>query len=265
MAKYWIKLYTESLSDRKVVALDDHTWRRFFESLMLAGMVDRDGQLPTIDDAAWILRIESAELIKDWDGLVKIGLLEKDDPTVLAEHLPGHYWVKNFAKRQAPMAKAEYMQRLRSERHDQQYSPNPDGEAYRDPELRTLPEVTEEDPDGELPDGELPVTKGHTERKKERVKQSKDKKKEIPDPDPETQIKEFIFSLWDTDPSQYNSRVHGLIDRQIAPHPREKVIGLARELHDDNYEFIAALAKMAGEDGLTDYYPRVGSGGQDTS
>lgn len=264
MAKYWIKLWLDILSDRKIQAKDDHTWRRFVEALLLAGQEDQNGRLPSVGDAAWTLRINAEDLQKDWDHLVDLDFLSRDPAVVHPDH-PGHYWVKNFGKRQAPMAKAEYMQRMRDGRFEDAHQPNPEGEAYRDPELRQLPEVTEEDPDGELPDGELPVTKGHTERKKERVKQSKDKKKEIPDPNPETQIKEFIFALWDTDPSQYNSRVHGLIDRQIAPHPREKVIGLARELHEDRYEFIAALAKMAGEDGLTNYYPRVGSGGQDTS
>jgi len=110
--KYWIKLYHETLHDRKIAQLDDRIWRRFIECLLLAGEHNKGGFLPPLDDMAWILRADKEQLETELGELVRIKVLEIVD---------GLYFVRKFADRQAKMSKAEYMRRLRDEEQKQEH------------------------------------------------------------------------------------------------------------------------------------------------
>ena len=94
------------LHDRKIVQLEDHLYRRFIECLLLAGETDEDGYLPPVADISFTLRITEEELETDLNELVRLGFLEVKET---------RYYVHNFAKRQAPMDKAEYMRRKRDQ------------------------------------------------------------------------------------------------------------------------------------------------------
>jgi len=110
--KYWIKLYHETLHDRKIATLDDHLWRRFVEVLLLAGENNEDGYLPQLEDMAWALRDNTEILETDLNELIRIGIIEYRD---------GRYYVRNFSKRQEPLPKAEYMRRKRNETQLQEH------------------------------------------------------------------------------------------------------------------------------------------------
>jgi len=108
--KYWIKLYTEILDDRKMGMLSDRLYRRTVEMLALAGEMDEEGLLPVPSDMAWRLRLNDEELETDLVELARVGILDQRD---------GQWWVTHFSERQAPspVAKrvAEYRKRKRSD------------------------------------------------------------------------------------------------------------------------------------------------------
>jgi len=104
--KYWIKLYHETLYDRKVASLDDHLWRRVIEVFLMAGDIDEGGYLPPLDDMTWTLRADKEQLETDLTELIRLGILEFKDE---------RYFVRKFMDRQKAMDKAEYMRRKREE------------------------------------------------------------------------------------------------------------------------------------------------------
>ena len=110
--KYWIKLYHEILYDRKVASLDDHLWRRVIECFLLAGEINQDGFLPSLDDISWGLRTTEELIEIDLNALIGIGILEFSG---------GRYFVRKFAERQKAMEKAEYMRRSRGEHQRDEY------------------------------------------------------------------------------------------------------------------------------------------------
>jgi len=111
-SKYWIKLYHETLYDRKVASLDDHLWRRVIEMFLMAGELDEGGYLPPLDDMSWTLRADKEQLETDLNELTRVGILEfKDD----------RYFVRKFSIRQEPMPKAEYMRRKRERGKSQEH------------------------------------------------------------------------------------------------------------------------------------------------
>ncbi len=111
-SKYWIRLYHEILNDRKMVQLSDHLYRRTIEIFLMAGEHHQEGVLPTLDDMAWVLRIEPELLETDFRELGRVGIVEQRD---------GRWYVVNFSKRQVKMSKAEYMKRLRDQRKKEKY------------------------------------------------------------------------------------------------------------------------------------------------
>lgn len=105
--KYWIKLYHEIIDDPKMGRLTDRLWRRTIELFLMAGDIDKTGKLPAVDDLSWRLRVPIDDLETDLADLASVGILHKSN---------GSWIVTNFAKRQKPMEKDEYMRRLRNER-----------------------------------------------------------------------------------------------------------------------------------------------------
>jgi hypothetical protein len=105
-SNYWLKLYHETLHDPKVTRLSDRLYRRFMECLLMAaeGATER-GDLPEIEDAAWTLHTDAAELANELQALASRGLL-----TIIDQ---GGYYVTKFTDRQAPVSDAERKQRQR--------------------------------------------------------------------------------------------------------------------------------------------------------
>jgi DnaD/phage-associated family protein len=114
-SKYWLKLYHEILDDRKVAKLSTHLRWRMVECFLLAGVENKDGRLPAIEDAAFLARTDEKQLIEDWADLIKAGILEFDDDD------PDYYVVKNFAKRQAPVSTNERVARFRERKRKKEY------------------------------------------------------------------------------------------------------------------------------------------------
>ena len=111
-AKYWIKLYHEILYDRKMATMRSDLWQRTIQMFLIAGEEDRDGNLPSIDDIAFTLRMNKEQLETDMVELQSVGILSINN---------GQWYVTKFSERQAKMDKAEYMRRKRDENQTAQY------------------------------------------------------------------------------------------------------------------------------------------------
>lgn len=106
MSQLWVKVWVDSLGDVKVSRLSDHLWRRFYECVMLAGIRDEGGLLPSVDDCCWILHTNQELLEADFDYLAERGLTAKTDG--------GEWLVINWTKRQeTPGAKRQRLYRER--------------------------------------------------------------------------------------------------------------------------------------------------------
>jgi len=96
----WVKLYTEINRDPKIGTL---TWAQkgiWSALLALAGEIDaedesgqRTGALDTVDNIAWRLRCDEAELSEAMDTFAERGMAIEDDA--------GIWYLPNFANRQA--------------------------------------------------------------------------------------------------------------------------------------------------------------------
>lgn len=112
-SKYWIKLYHEILHDPKMGRLSDRLYRRCVEMFLLAGETDEEGTLPPIEDMAWTLRTDPAELARELEALASAGIVYCED---------GEWTVTHFATRQAPISDAERMARYRERQRKAQYN-----------------------------------------------------------------------------------------------------------------------------------------------
>ena len=86
MAKTWIKLYTEILSDPKMGRMNDKMFRRTIELFLIAGKEDRDGMLPSLDDIAWSLHSTVKEIQTVLSDLKSIGIIEEKSEGYLIKH-----------------------------------------------------------------------------------------------------------------------------------------------------------------------------------
>jgi hypothetical protein len=116
---YWLKLWFDILNDPKVQILDDHTWRRFVEILLIAGMENEGGFLPTPAEMAWKLRTTT----EDIESVLNI-LMKLRKPIIVKEN--NRFKIKNFEKRQAKISGADrqrgYRERLAKESYDNGYT-----------------------------------------------------------------------------------------------------------------------------------------------
>ena len=102
--KTWIKFYTESIHDRKLWKLKPLDQLTFFYLCALAGIEDRCGVLPSMDDIElelqMPLKMKRQELERTMSRLTDLGLLSKSQDNV--------WTVTNFEKRQmSAMTEAE--------------------------------------------------------------------------------------------------------------------------------------------------------------
>ena len=128
---YWIKLYTEILDDPKMAMLDDHLWRRFYEFCLVAGKNNKGGELPTVDQMAWLLRTDASGLQDDVTNLVEIGLLSWEGDALI---------VTNFSKRQEKLSNAEKQLHFRERLQKDEYYSN---QRVTESNTTALPKVTE--------------------------------------------------------------------------------------------------------------------------
>ena len=104
--KTWVKIYTESLHDRKIRKLSERDQLVFFKLVLLAGYEDLEGALPSIEDISLELYMKESEIKKSLRNLIDAGLLYQNEDNVII--------VTNFEKRQnANMSDAERSKKYR--------------------------------------------------------------------------------------------------------------------------------------------------------
>jgi len=87
----WIKLYTEILRDPKIHRLADKQFRACINLFALAGLIDEDGLVGTVDDIQFHLRLDRRETVGVLSCLVTAKILYFEAP---------NYRVIAFARRQ---------------------------------------------------------------------------------------------------------------------------------------------------------------------
>ncbi len=112
---HWVKLHTAIVDDPRIGRLGWAEKGVWVMLLALAGkLAHRDaegsltGRLDTLDNVAWYLRTNEADLLPAIEALVRAGLLVVDEDGVL--------YLSSFAERQAPDSPAERMRRYRARR-----------------------------------------------------------------------------------------------------------------------------------------------------
>ena len=73
--KLWIRLYIELLDDPKIAKLSDSLYRLAVELWLLAGEVNKEGEIPNIKDLAWRLRRQEDDSIALIDQLKEAGVV----------------------------------------------------------------------------------------------------------------------------------------------------------------------------------------------
>lgn len=124
-SKYWIKLWIDILYDPKMGVMSDRLFRRTVQCFLLAGEINQDGLLPSLEDMAWVFRLTPEELEADLVEIAKRGILDQRD---------GAWLVVNFEKRQSAVPASERMRLMRESKKKEEYYggeryPLPDGDA----------------------------------------------------------------------------------------------------------------------------------------
>jgi len=132
----WIKIKTNLLDDPKYMRLSDLAKVTFFEVYLLAGKSDAGGLVlasdnsATVQDLAWILRKQDADVQKALDELQRAGFVDMDGD---------HVTVCKFASEQGPSA---YDQRRQWALRQAKRRALASGQEWHDPE-----QETEQNPD----------------------------------------------------------------------------------------------------------------------
>lgn len=111
-SNFWIKLYHEILHDPKMGMLPDNVWRRAIELFLLAGELDKKGNLPDTQEIAWLLRQPNLERFEaELEHLERVNILTRLE----------HGWlVTKFAERQAAIGDAERAKAYRDRKRKQE-------------------------------------------------------------------------------------------------------------------------------------------------
>jgi len=108
MSRHWIKLWTVTLNDPKVQHMSEHLRCMFYATLLLAGIQDDNGWLPSLEDAAFYARTTEDDMFEAWMELEKIGITKE---------IGCRWMVVNFNKRQDSPSAAR-MRRYRERNKD---------------------------------------------------------------------------------------------------------------------------------------------------
>ena len=114
MAYPWVKLYTEMIHDPKLGRLSEHLQLVFVKLMCVTGEHDaeRTGALPPVDEMAWTLRMDEAQLEADLEALARAGMVHCTD---------GAWLVTNFAARQGAAKIGERVAAFRERKHKAEY------------------------------------------------------------------------------------------------------------------------------------------------
>ena len=111
-SKYWLKLFHETIYDPKIMMRSPGARLRWYECLCLAGDIDKDGELPSIEHMIFVFRVSEEQLLDELSELIRAGLMVQEGNV---------YIVKNWNKRQAQMPDAERKYRDRDMKQKQEY------------------------------------------------------------------------------------------------------------------------------------------------
>ena len=111
-SKYWLKLFHETIYDPKIMMRSPGARLRWYECLCLAGDIDKDGELPSIEHMLFVFRISEEQLLDELSELARAGMIVQTGDT---------YVVKNWTKRQGQMPDAERKFRDRTTEQKQEY------------------------------------------------------------------------------------------------------------------------------------------------
>lgn len=111
-SKYWLKLFHETIYDPKIMMRSPGARLRWYECLCLAGDLDREGKLPTIEHMLFVFRIPEEQLLDELSELTRAGMIVQEGDI---------YTVKNWTKRQGLMPDAERKYRDRDSKQKQEY------------------------------------------------------------------------------------------------------------------------------------------------
>jgi len=111
-SKYWLKLFHETIYDPKVMMRSPGARLRWYECLCLAGDLDLDGELPSIEHMIFVFRISEEQLLDELSELISAGLMIREG---------AKYFVKNWIKRQGLMPDDERKRRERADAKKQEY------------------------------------------------------------------------------------------------------------------------------------------------
>jgi hypothetical protein len=98
MSSIYIKARLKELDDDRVVSLPAPIFRLLVLLRLLAGVEDKDGELPRFGAIAWRLHYLEGQLEADMDELLRLGFLERSAET---------WRLINFSEEQAPLTTAE--------------------------------------------------------------------------------------------------------------------------------------------------------------
>lgn len=93
MAGYWIKFYTEFNNDPKIGMLPRDAQLLFVKLLLVAAENDKEGNVPTTSEIAWMLREQIDWVETNIAHLVSIHIVDKNQD--------GTYKITNYKKRQS--------------------------------------------------------------------------------------------------------------------------------------------------------------------
>lgn len=136
-SKFWIKVYTETLHDPKIMRLPEFMRWRFIALLLLAGENDQAGLLPPVSDIAWHLHLDEPQVEETLSALSLVGVVATQ---------PDGWLVVNFEKRQAP---SESAQRVQKWREKQRYSNSYSNVTRNTPESESESEKSREESESE--------------------------------------------------------------------------------------------------------------------
>ena len=111
ISKYWLVIPRNDLRPK------DHdkppgARLRWYECLCLAGDVNRDGELPSIEHMVFVFRVSEEQLLDELSELVRAGMIVQNGDA---------YIVKNWTKRQSQMPDAERKYRDRDSAQKKEY------------------------------------------------------------------------------------------------------------------------------------------------
>lgn len=150
-SKYWIKLYHEILNDPKMGSLPDNLWRRTIELFLLAGELDKGGELLDTAGIAWTLRLSCNETLqKELQALQERNILTLQDNKI--------WFVTHFFERQKAVDVGDRVKKFREREKKKAESEQKNG----------VPGASGQKPSKKA----KPVTKRYTDKDKDKDKES---------------------------------------------------------------------------------------------